>query len=145
MFLNFLNLPKQVAGKYEGVQFLICTSHDFLLSTLPLLSAVANEDYILANTHYGVHIMSIYNCGHFIFNGNIMNELIYYKTRFGVQTRVWLITEQILWIKGYSTRNGNALLHSATYLSREFIFRPLKIYTFQTEFCTPYAIGLIII
>ena len=50
-----------------------------------------------------------------------------------VQTRVWFIAEQVLRIQSNGTGNGDALLHTATDLSRKFVLCFCQVHAVQTD------------
>ncbi len=63
-----------------------------------------------------------------------VNQLVNDDTRFGIQTGVRLVAEEVLGVHGYGTRNRHALLHTATYLAGHQCISPFgNVHTLKAE------------
>lgn len=72
----FFHLLQQVAGEDEVGELLVGGGHDVLAFPAPFQVALVYEYYRLANTHYGVHVVSVDNGGDVVFVGDAMQQFV---------------------------------------------------------------------
>lgn len=63
-------------SEYKVVQLLVVGVENILLGALPPLLALMDVDDLLANLHYGVHVMGVYYGGDIVLYGNIVNKVV---------------------------------------------------------------------
>ena len=73
-------------------------------------------DDFFANLHNGVHIVGIDDGGDIILHSNIVDKVIDDDRGLRIEAGVWLVTEEVLRVEYYGSRNGCTLNHT----SREF-------------------------
>ena len=64
LYHHIVHFLKQVGSEYEVRQALVGRFHDVGRDTLPLLVSLVDKEDVLANAHYGVHVVGIDNGCH---------------------------------------------------------------------------------
>ena len=100
-------LLEKVGCKYKIVQRLALGGKNILFGTDPLLMALVQENNILPNTHYRVHVVRIDDSGHVVFFGNVADQFIYQQGGFRVQSGVRFIAKQVFRIQHDGPGNGH--------------------------------------
>ena len=98
--------------KSKGVETATITLH-VGAGTFPDFVAVAHEHDVVANFEHGIHIMGVHHRGHAEIVRNLLDQLVNYHRRLGIETGIGFVAEQILWIQHNGAGYGHALLHSA--------------------------------
>ena len=73
---HLLYLLEQIRCEDEFVKFLVCAIHYHGLITFPFLSSFADENDIITNAHYRVHIVGVDDGCHTEFFCNAMKKFI---------------------------------------------------------------------
>ena len=73
---HHLYLLEQIRSEYEVVEFFICAIHHHSLVAFPFLSALADENDIITDAHYGVHVMGVYDGCHAEFFCDAVEQLV---------------------------------------------------------------------
>ena len=136
LYLQFLYLTEEIGCKDEVIQFLVARGEDIVFTAFPFFISVVDIDNFLTYSHDGVHIMSIDESGHIILMRDVVYQFVNDERCLWVQTRVWFIAEQVLRIQSNGTGNGDALLHTATDLSRKFVLCFCQVHAVQAEHST---------
>ena len=75
-FVFFFHFFQKVGSENEVVQSLVGCIEDFVLGTFPFFMALIDINDAITNSHYGVHVVGIYNGGHVVFCGDVMNQFV---------------------------------------------------------------------
>ena len=108
-------------------------SQNTILGALPPLVSLVDVDDLLADLHYGVHVVGIDYRGYVILLGNVADQIVDDHRRLRVETRVGLVAEQIARIEHYGARYGHALYHAAAELRRIETVGARQLHAVQTE------------
>src|SRR5262245_44708320 len=128
-----LHFTKKLRGKYEIVELFSSGSKHLMLVAFPVFFTVVKEDDVVADADYGIHVMSIYNCGYVEFLSDVVNEFINEYGSLRIETGVRFITEKIFRIHHDRSCNSNALLHSTAELTWHQLVHSFEIYTLKAR------------
>ena len=77
MFAHYhLYLLEQIRSEDEFVKLLVGAIHYHSLITFPFLSALADENDIITDAHYGVHVVGVDDGRHAEFLCNTVKEFV---------------------------------------------------------------------
>ena len=130
--LGALNFTEQVGSKNEVVQLLVFRCHYVVFRTLPFFAAIVKENDVFAYVHNGVHVVRIDNGRYVVVFRNAVYQVVNDERRFRVESRVWLVAEQVARVHRNGARYGHALLHTPAYLARHFVFGFEQVDTLET-------------
>ena len=105
-------------GEDEIVEFGIVGVQYLLVRPFPPLFALVNIDDFFAYLHYRVHVVRVDYGRYAVLLRYAVNQIVDDNRGLRVQTRIWLVAEQIARIHHNSPRNGYALNHYARQLRR---------------------------
>ena len=74
-------------------------SNDLSAVALPFFYTFFDEDNVFTDIHDGVHIMCVDDSRHFVFGGDIVDQIVDNQRSLGVQAGVRFVTEQIFGFK----------------------------------------------
>ena len=80
--------------------------------------------------------MCVDDSRHFVFSGDIVDQVVDNQRSFGVQAGVRFVTEQIFRVQGDRAGNGSTLHHTAADLRRIEVAGFRQVHTVQTELGT---------
>ena len=98
--------------------------------------AFIQENNVFADAQNRVHIVGIYNRGYTILMSDVAQQLVDDDAGLGVETRVGLVTEEVLGVQGDGTSNGGTLLHTTRELAGELVLATGKVHAVDTELGT---------
>ena len=99
----------------------------------PFNSSVVDEEYLLSNAAHRAHVVAVDDGGDAILVRDVADESVYDARRYGVESRVGFIAEEIAWLKGYGARYGYAFLHAAAQFGRHFILTSYESHAVEAE------------
>jgi len=94
---------------------------------------LVDEYDVLTYAEHRIHIVGIDYCGDIILMCDVAQQLVNQYRGTGVESRVRLVAEEIFRIERNGTRYGHALLHTAGYLRRIFVFGTFEIDSLDAE------------
>ena len=88
---------------------------------MPLLCPIVDKDDVFANTHHRIHVVCIDDGRYSEIVSDATEKLVDDQRSLRVETRVWLVAEQVLWVERDGSGYGNTFLHTSRDLSRKFV------------------------
>lgn len=141
LYFHFLDLSEEVRSKDEAVQAFVGRCEDVVLAAFPFLVSLIDEDDFLADAHDGVHVVSVDECGHVVFAGDVLNQPVNDERGLGVESRVGLVAEEVLRVQGDGAGNGYTLLHTAADFAGIFVFGFGQVHAVQAKHGTACAVA----
>ena len=133
-------LRNRSEAKIKVVQCFVLGSNNLFAVTLPFFYAFFDEDDVFTDIHDGVHVMRVDDSRHFVFSGDIVDQIVDDQRSLGVQPGVRFVTEQVFRVQGDRTGNGGTLHHTSADLGRVEVAGFRQVHTVQTELGTLQAI-----
>ena len=73
---HHLYLLEQIRSEDKFVELFVCAIHYHCLVTFPFRSALADENDIVTDTHYGVHVVGVDDGSNVKFFGDTLKQFV---------------------------------------------------------------------
>src|SRR5512135_1477838 len=99
LFTGRFKLLCEGIRKYKFIKFFTIGIQYFMLAAFPAFQTLVDKDDLLADLHYRVHVVRIYNSCHGKLLGQLLDQSINKYSSKRIETGIWLITEKIFRIQ----------------------------------------------
>ena len=88
-------LFKEFGGKNKVIEFFVVAGENIIFVSFPPFVTLVNENDFIADFHHRIHIMGVNHRGNIKLDGDFAYQVVDYEGSYGIESGVWLITEQI--------------------------------------------------